>query len=586
MRYRGVFVFLAPLLANAQAWTEWGQNAQHTGTVSVSGQRAVRSIFELTYDPFVAQEQAEFGGDLVVHYQAPLADGNDLFMEFKTGTWVPCVPPGSQRPFPCGVDAWNSQIWGEKRYISDHGRLFEQWSFQSDWKPEPSADGLGGWEPVFHAVLEGNFVYVPGFGGGVIKLNRLDGSIVTRINPFPAGNGSSANVFVAGPLVADSAGNIYYNAIQLDLSAGLPFSTDVRGGWLVKITPDDRAAVATFASLTVGAPRPSDQCLNGFTVNQLPWPPAPNATPNSSACGSQRPGINVAPAVAPDGSIYTVSRAHFNSSYSYVVAVNPDLSPRWHASLRGRLQDGCGTPTLPPNGTPGGCRAGATLGVDPRTNQPPAGQVNDDGSSSPVVAPDGSILYGAYTRFNYARGHLFKFSPNGDFLASYDFGWDITPAVYSHDGTYSIVLKDNHYDIGSYCSEEDFCPTPAPGPYYITQLAANLKPEWSYQSTNTFSCQTQADGSTTCTSDHPNGFEWCINAPAVDRDGKVYANSEDGHLYVLKQGGQLDSALFLNLAIGAAYTPLSIGPDGTIYAQNDGRLFVVGNGPRRPPGHR
>jgi len=35
--------------------------------------------------------------------------------------------------------------------------------------------------------------------------------------------------------------------------------------------------------------------------------------------------------------------------------------------------------------------------------------------------------------------------------------------------------------------------------------------------------------------------------------------------------------LFLNLAIGAAYTPLSIGPDGKLYTQNDGHLFVVGN---------
>jgi outer membrane protein assembly factor BamB len=226
------------------------------------------------------------------------------------------------------------------------------------------------------------------------------------------------------------------------------------------------------------------------------------------------------------------------------------------------------------------------MGVDPRTNQPPAGEAIDDGSSSPVVAPDGSVLFGAYTRFNYARGHLFKFSPNGDFLAAYDFGWDITPAVYPHDGTYSIVLKDNHYDIGSYCDSEQFCPTATAGPYYITQLSAGLKPEWSFQSTNTLSCAKQPDGSLMCTSDHPNGFEWCINAPAVDREGKVYANSEDGHLYVMRQGGELDSVLFLNLAIGAAYTPLSIGPDGTIYTQNDGRLFVVGNGPRRPPGHR
>jgi hypothetical protein len=31
-------------------------------------------------------------------------------------------------------------------------------------------------------------------------------------------------------------------------------------------------------------------------------------------------------------------------------------------------------------------------------------------------------------------------------MAVFDFGWDSTPAVFSHDGTYSIVIKDNHYD--------------------------------------------------------------------------------------------------------------------------------------------
>src|ERR1039457_5826768 len=201
-------VLFVPFLASAQGWTEWGQNAQHTGAVAVIGQRAIRSFFELTYDPFVAQEQAESGGDLLVHYQAPLADGNDLFMEFKTGTWIPCKPPGSGGPAPCGYSAWNSQVWGEKRYTSDHGKLVEQWSFQSDWKPEPSADGLGGWEPVFHAVVVGSFVYVPGFAGGVVKLNRQDGSVVARINPFSSANGAApSNIFVAGPLVADSTGN-------------------------------------------------------------------------------------------------------------------------------------------------------------------------------------------------------------------------------------------------------------------------------------------------------------------------------------------------------------------------------------------
>lgn len=174
-----------------------------------------------------------------------------------------------------------------------------------------------------------------------------------------------------------------------------------------------------------------------------------------------------------------------------------------------------------------------------------------------------------------------KFSSDGEFLAAYDFGWDSTPAVIRHDDGDSIVIKDNHYPVPAYCFDatNPICTAPPMGPYYITRLNADLVPEWKFQNTTTDSCQRNPDGSITCIRNtNPNGFEWCVNAPAVDKDGLVYVNSEDGSLYVLNRNGTLRQKLFTNLAIGAAYTPLSIGPDGRTYTQNDGHLFVAGSG--------
>ena len=193
------------------------------------------------------------------------------------------------------------------------------------------------------------------------------------------------------------------------------------------------------------------------------------------------------------------------------------------------------------------------------------------------------MIFGALTNYNAFREHLFKFDSSGNFLGAYDFGWDSTAAAYSHNGTYSIVIKDNHYNTGLYCTlNSSVCKTLPEGPYYITQLDSNLNIEWQFKSTNTQSCTRSSSGSVTCTTTNPNGFEWCINMPAVDASGNVYATSEDGNVYVLPPGhtGIFTAPagnLFLNLAIGAAYTPISIGPDGLIYTQNDGHLFVVGN---------
>jgi len=139
------------------------------------------------------------------------------------------------------------------------------------------------------------------------------------------------------------------------------------------------------------------------------------------------------------------------------------------------------------------------------------------------------------------------------------------------------VVKNNHYSTGSYCTNVAFCPgdrtatNPAsPEAYYVSQVNSNLALEWSFQSTNTKSCQRNSDGTLTCVADHPSGFEWCVNAPVIDVGGIVYANSEDGNLYAIGQGGVQKQIIFQQLAIGAAYTPASLGGDGKVYTQNFG----------------
>jgi hypothetical protein len=470
---------------SAPDWPQWGRTSSHTSSTRASGQSPDTKLADITYDPFVSQEKAESSGELLAHYQVPIVDGNSVFMAFKTGKYVSCNPPGSGQPYPCGPDDWNTEVWNERAFTWKKGSLVKAWDFRTDWKPEPNTDaggqnqdGLFGWEPVFHAALWKGHLFVPGLGGTIYKVNASNGKKVARYNPFSS---VDPNRFVSGPLTIDAAGSVYYNVLELD--ATNPWSVDVRNSWLVKVKPDGAVEKVEYSKLT--APGNSD--------------------------GSQRPGVNISPAISADGkTLYTASLAHFNPLDAYLIAVNSDLTPQWHTSMM-NLANGQIT-----------------------------GAIIDLSSATPVVLPDGNLLFGVLAQ-NTSRGFMLKFNPSGQYLASFDFGWDDTPAVYAHDGTYSVITKNNYY---------------GGGPYYITQLNADLVPEWSYQSTD--------------------NYEWCVNAPAVDRNGTVYADSEDGSLFVIEQGGTLKGQIFLQAAVGAAYTPVSIGRDGKIYTLNNGDMFVVG----------
>src|SRR5512133_2513278 len=85
--------------AHAQSWPQWALNAQHTGNVSVAGQPLNRILSSITYDPLVPQEMAANQNELLAHYQVPLVDGANVYMEFKGGNY--------------NKNRYSTQVWGE-----------------------------------------------------------------------------------------------------------------------------------------------------------------------------------------------------------------------------------------------------------------------------------------------------------------------------------------------------------------------------------------------------------------------------------------------------------------------------------------
>lgn len=547
-------------------WSQWGQSAAHDGQSCIVGQAPTHVLDHIVYDPFEFQEMSETSGDLFIHYQVPLNDGaGNFYMMHKGGTFTPCDPPGSGHPDGCGIDPRNiaSEVWSEKRYQRRHdGSFDEKWTFETDWKPFP----VNKWEPMFQPALHGPLLYVPGAGGSVWQvLTVLDRAIpLQRINPFPT---IDPDTYVTSGITVDREGFLYWNVLRRNVSPS------GNKGFLVKAAPSGQTWTVDYETLTPGAPAVLDSCFLTFADASpkppAPWPPSADALPPQQPCGRQRPAVNVTPAIGPDGTIFTASTADSAPNYGYLIAVRPDLSLRWRTSLRGLVSDGCGVhrPDSPEGDVP--CSATfSAVGVDPNTNLPPALSADDRSSSSPVALPDGGVLYGALDDYNFDRGHMVKLDHDGQFAGTYSFGWDSTPAIYQHDGTYSIVIKDNHYDTS--------------GPFYLTQLSKDLGIEWQFQNTTTQACVRQPDGTLQCsdtTADgesHANGFEWCVNAPAIDARGNVYANAEDGNVYQIGQGGVLKTQTFLNQALGAAYTPVALDPAGRVYALNNGELTVFG----------
>jgi hypothetical protein len=218
--------------------------------------------------------------------------------------------------------------------------------------------------------------------------------------------------------------------------------------------------------------------------------------------------------------------------------------------------------------------------LDPKSGQ--NAFVHDSGTASPTVGPDGDVYFGVVENpflSHHARGWLLRFDrmlvPKG---VPGSFGWDDTPSIvpatmvpgYGGTSSYLVMTKYNDYAGAGGTGVNRLA--------ILDPNASMVDPFSGIQVMN----EVMTVAGPTPDADFPNSpgavREWCINTAAVDPVTRaVIANNEDGKVYRWDTTtGTLTQSVTLTAGIGEAYTPTIIGPDGTVYAINDAKLFAVG----------
>ena len=437
-----------PAQTTVQTWSQWGGGPRHTGSIPVYGHTLRELMADVVYDPFVDAERSEGGGALLVHYQTPLSDGNDVFMATKGGSYT-------------GFRTWETQIWSMRKFaVGARG---------SSWRTGPrratgirSPPARRGSSRCSTARWRMDSSTCRAAGGTVLEVDRATGAILRRLGQF--GRCSIRRSMSPARSPSATTAILYYNTLKL------PATTTP---WAVRsqrrLAGEDHARrhgvtrVATARSFRTRRRRGAvHRRVLRFAA---PLAAVAQCRGPTTTCGVAARRAQCRAGGRPDGTVYTISRAHLNARWGWLVAVNPDLTPKWASSLRNRFNDGCNV-LLPPNGTPGGCRAGRDrrASIRPTTSPAPAWSTTTPPSRR-RRARRHDLSTARTRRYNHSQGHMCASPPTGEFLSAYPFGWDVTPALWEHDGTFSLITKENRYvGAGSYCGNPTFCPPDCASP--------------------------------------------------------------------------------------------------------------------------
>jgi hypothetical protein len=396
------------------------------------------------------------------------------------------------------------------------------WSAASDYVAPPHD-----WMPSFNpAMTQSGRLYMPGSGGKLLfrdASNSPFSAVLPAVFYGPdaytkANTVFDSVVFVNTPISIDSAGNIFFGFMVTGANpAGL-----VSG--IARIGADGNGSWIGAAAAA------GDAAISKVAMNSAP---AVSADLNTLYVT-----VNVAPGA-------------FGAQPGYLLALD---STTLTTRAKMRL-------------------------LDPATGA--AAYVTDDATASPTVGPDGDVFIGVLeSNFpgHNGRGWLLHFDAAlSQVKIPGSFGWDDTASIvpaasvpsYNGGSAYLIATKYNNYADAGTGDGKNRMAVLDPG-HAEADLVLGIPV---MNEVLTVLSVTPDPGS-------PRGFtEWCINTAAVDPITKsILVGNEDGNLYRWDlTSNQLTQKISITSGIGEAYTPTMLGPDGTVYAINNAKLFAVGN---------
>jgi len=392
------------------------------------------------------------------------------------------------------------------------------------------------WIPAYNpCIATGSFgtrLYYAGAGGTIFHIDNPDSNtpgapvrevFYTSLANYNANAGAyNTTIFVNTPITADANGDIYFG-FRVQGTAPAPLSTTQSGYARIDSTGHGTYVLAGTAA--------ADANIN-------------------------RNSHNAAPAMSNDGAtVYVVVKWATNSNYGYLLGLDStSLATKYRRFLQ-----------------------------DPRNSNPAS--IREDGTASPMVAPDGDVFFGVMgnPNSNGSRGFLLHFNstlsvskPPGAFGWDYTAGLVLASMVPSYTGSSSYLL---------FCKYNEYVAGDGNGVNRVAILDPNSTQIDSHPAVSGLVEMREVLTLIGTTPDEaqPGVFnavrEFCINAPAVNpATNSVFFNSEDGRAYRWNLAtNSLDQAVTLNQGIGQPYVPTVIGPDGTVFTLNGGTMFALGN---------